>query len=132
MKTREISEIIFKTKIGDYFYVVTRYMGKETRHPFFPEEPEEVDIYHCVAYREILDGVGDYAGVRITGDEDIEGRHLEMCAIYKKRLERGGEWEGQDRPIKPRSPDWEEQEDAFERSTRMMDVDYNWNKQNPQ
>ena len=116
-----MSEIIFKTKIGDYFYVVTRYMGKD------PVD-QDVDVYHCVVYREILDGVGDYAGVRITGDEDIEGRHLEMCAIYKKRLERGGEWEGQDRPIKPRSPDWEEQEDAFERSTRMMDVDYNWNK----
>ena len=35
-----------------------------------------------------MSGVADYGGVRITGDEDIEGRHLEMCAIYKKRLEK--------------------------------------------
>jgi len=118
-----MSEIIFKTKIGDYFYVVTRYMGKETKTvcDYHPEDPEEVDIYHCVAYREILDGVGDYAGVRITGDEDIEGRHLEMCAIYKKRLEKGGEWEGQDRPIKPPSASQLAFEDGLE------NVDYNWN-----
>ena len=95
-KEMELNEIIFKTKIGDYFYVVTKYMGKETH----PEEPEEVDVYHTVAYREILDGVGDYAGNRITGDEDIEGRHLDLCATYKKRLEKGGEWEGHDRPLK--------------------------------
>ena len=100
-KAMELNEILFKTKIGDYFYVVTSYKGKETKTPRAKkEELEEVDIYHCVAYREILDGVGDYAGIRITGDEDIEGRHLEMCAIYKKRLEKGGEWEGHDRPLK--------------------------------
>ena len=89
----ELNEIIFKTKIGEHFWVVTRYMGKDIENP-------QVDVYHCVAYREILDGVGDYAGNRITGDEDIEGRHLEMCANYKKRLEKGGEWEGDDRQLK--------------------------------
>ena len=46
-----------------------------------------------------MGGVGDYAGNRITEGEDIEGRHLEMCALYKKRLEKGGEWEGNDRPL---------------------------------
>ena len=92
-KAMELNEILFKTKIGDYFYVVTRYMGKD------PED-QDVDVYHTVAYREILDGVGDYAGNRITGDEDIEGRHLDLCAIYKKRLEKSGDWEGHDRPLK--------------------------------
>ena len=91
-KEMELNEIIFKTKIGEHFWVVTRYMGPD------PED-QDVDVYHCVAYREIIDGVGDYAGNRITGDEDIEGRHLEMCANYKKRLEKGGEWEGDDRPL---------------------------------
>tara|TARA_R100000808_G_scaffold23060_1_gene50696 strand:+ start:189 stop:560 length:372 start_codon:yes stop_codon:yes gene_type:complete len=102
-KEMELNEIIFKTKIGDHFYVVTRYMGKE----MWPEEPEEVDVYHCVAYREIIDGVGDYAGTRIAGiagEVDIESCHLDLCAIYKKRLEKGGEWEGHDRPLKELYP----------------------------
>ena len=100
-KAMELNEILFKTKIGDYFYVVTRYMGKETKTVcgYHPEEPEEVDVYHTIAYREILDGVGDYAGTRIAGEVDIEGCHLEMCAIYKKRLGKGGDWEGHDRPL---------------------------------
>jgi len=100
----DMNEILLKTKVGDYFYVVTSYKGKGTKKPLAKKgELEEVDIYHTVAHREIylgpMGGVGDYAGTRITGDEDIEGRHLEMCAIYKKRLEKGGEWEGQDRPL---------------------------------
>ena len=95
-KAMELNEIIFKTKIGDYFYVVTRYMGKD------PED-QDADVYHCVAYREIIDGVGDYAGTRIAGiagEVDIESCHLDLCAIYKKRLEKGGDWEGHDRPLK--------------------------------
>ena len=104
LSVMEINDIIFKTKISDYFYVVTRYKGKGEKRPLAKKEDlKEVDIYHAVAYREIYSGsmcgVGDYAGTRITGDEDIEGSHLEMCAIYKKRLEKGGEWEGHDRPL---------------------------------
>ncbi len=104
LSVMEINDIIFKTKISDYFYVVTRYQGKGEKDPLAKKEDlKEVDIYHAVAYREIyigpMGGVGDYAGNRITEDEDIEGRHLEMCALYKKRLEKGGEWEGNDRPL---------------------------------
>ena len=97
---RKISDIIFETKIGDYFYVVTKYVGKETENP-------QVDVYHTVAYREIIDGVGDYAGTRIAGiagEVDIESCHLDLCAIYKKRLEKGGDWEGHDRPLKELYP----------------------------
>ena len=104
LSVMEINDIIFKTKISDYFYVVTRYIGKGEKRPLAKKEDlKEVDIYHAVAHREIyigpMGGVGDYAGNRITEDEDIEGRHLEMCALYKKRLEKGGEWEGNDRPL---------------------------------
>tara|TARA_B100001093_G_scaffold234421_1_gene224803 strand:- start:3477 stop:3860 length:384 start_codon:yes stop_codon:yes gene_type:complete len=105
----KINDIIFKTRVGDYFWVVTSYKGRGTKNPLArKEELEEVDIYHVVAYREIytgpMGGVGDYEGTRITSDEDIEGRHLEMCAIYKKRLEKGGKWEGQDRPLAEQYP----------------------------
>ena len=104
LSVMEVNDIIFKTKISDYFYVVTRYVGKGEKRPLSKKEDlKEVDIYHAVAYREIysgpMGGVGDYAGTRITEDEDIEGCHLEMCALYKKRLEKGGEWEGADRPL---------------------------------
>ena len=104
LSVMEINDIIFRTKISDYFYVVTRYQGKGEKDPLAKKEDlKEVDIYHAVAHREIyigpMGGVGDYAGNRITEDEDIEGRHLEMCALYKKRLEKGGEWEGNDRPL---------------------------------
>ena len=89
--------------------MVTSYKGRGTKNPLAKkEELEEADIYHVVAYREIytgpMGGVGDYGGTRITGDEDIEGRHLEMCAIYKKRLGKGGEWEGDDRPLAEQYP----------------------------
>lgn len=99
-----INEIIHKARIGDYFYVVTSYQGKGVRDPLSNDEDlEEVDIYHVTAYREIytgpMSGLADYEGTRITSDEDIEKRHLEMCAVYKKRLEKGGEWEGHDRPL---------------------------------
>ena len=109
LSVMEINDIIFKTKISDYFYVVTRYKGKGEKRPLAKKEDlKEVDIYHAVAYREIYSGamcgVGDYEGTRITGDEDIEGRHLEMCAIYKKRLGKGGEWEGDDRPLAEQYP----------------------------
>tara|TARA_Y100001951_G_scaffold93047_1_gene88334 strand:- start:808 stop:1143 length:336 start_codon:yes stop_codon:yes gene_type:complete len=100
-KTMKQGEILFKTKIGDYFYVVTRYMGKDIEDP-------QVDVYHTVAYREIIDGVGDYAGTRvagIAGEVDIESCHLDLCAIYKKRLEKGGDWEGHDRPLKSPAPE---------------------------
>lgn len=98
----KLNDIIFKTKISDYFYVVTSYQGTD-EEPDENGDQEEVDIYHATAYREIytgpMGGVGDYAGTRIVGSEDLEGRHLEMCAIYKKNLEKGGAWEGQDRPL---------------------------------
>ena len=80
----ELNEIVFKTKVGNYFWVVTRYQGKgkaKTKGCGLLGIP---DIYHTVAHREIyhgpMGGVGDYEGTRITSDEDIEGRHLEMCA----------------------------------------------------
>ena len=100
----KLNDIIFKTKISDYFYVVTSYQGTdEIRTPDENGDQEEVDIYHAVAYREIytgpMGGVGDYAGTRIVGSEGLEGQHLEMCAVYKKNLEKGGAWEGQDRPL---------------------------------
>ena len=67
------------------------------------EDLKEVDIYHTVAHREIYLGpmgvLGTYAGTRITGDEDIEHRHNEICSVYKDRLEEGGEWEGADKPL---------------------------------
>jgi len=99
-----INEIIHKARIGDYFYVVTSYQGKGVRDPLSNDKDlEEVDIYHVTAYREIytgpMSGLADYEGTRITSDGDIEGRHLEMCAVYKRRLEKGGEWEGHDRPL---------------------------------
>ena len=104
----KLNEIVFKTKVGNYFWVVTSYKGKgksKTKGCGFLGIP---DIYHTVAHREIyhgpMGGVGDYDGTSITSDEDIEGRHLEMCAIYKKRLEKGGEWEGQDRPLAEQYP----------------------------
>jgi hypothetical protein len=100
----EINEIVHKARIGDYFYVVTSYQGKGVKEPLSNKKDlDEVDVYHTTAYREIytgpMSGVADYEGTRITSDEDIEGRHLEMCAVYKKRLEKGGEWEGHDRPL---------------------------------
>ena len=100
----KLNDIIFKTKISDYFYVVTTYKGTAKKRTLDENgNQEEEDIYHATAYREIytgpMGGVGDYAGTRIVGSEDLEGQHLEMCAIYKKNLEKGGAWEGQDRPL---------------------------------
>jgi len=120
----DMNEILLKTKVGDYFYVVTSYKGKGTKKPLAKKgKLEEVDIYHTVAHREIyhgpMGGVGDYAGTRITSDEDIEGRHLEMCAIYKKRLEKGGKWDGQDRPLAEQYPS---SKNKIERAKKEQDA----------
>lgn len=88
-----IKDILHRTKISDYFYVITSYQG----------EREGRRIYHTVAHREVyigpIGGVGDYAGSQIPEGEDIEEYHLKQCAYYKSKLQRGGEWAGNDRPL---------------------------------
>lgn|SRR5210317_1361461 len=91
--TSTIYDILHRTKISDYFYVITTYQGEREGKP----------IYHTVAHREVyigsIGGVGDYAGSSIPEGEDIEEYHLKQCAYYRSKLQKGGAWEYNDRPL---------------------------------
>ena len=83
-----------KTKVGDYFYVVTKECPSAGPHS---------SGYVSVAYREYTEGphmgLADWRGWVIPKGADIEAKHLEYCALVKSYLKEGGKWHGSDRPL---------------------------------
>ena len=96
-----MKHIELKTKVGDYFYVVTKESPGAGVH-------ENSSGYVSVAYREFTEGpymgVADWEGHIITKDKDIETTHYEFCALVRDRLKPGGLWHGSDHPLREESP----------------------------